>query len=116
VQRVDTRVVIFRLQCILLTHVASSSPLDLPKADSLRKGILQADFNDANIVLSSASSASSASGAAAAGGAAGGKKTVTGVIDFGDIVHSYRINDVAIGMAYTMVTKFGQVRRKKRRG
>ena len=112
-QRVDTRVVIFRLQCILLTHVASSSPLDLPKADSLRKGILQADFNDANIVLSSASSAS---GAAAAGGAAGGKKTVTGVIDFGDIVHSYRINDVAIGMAYTMVTKFGQVRRKKRRG
>ena len=112
-QRVDTRVVIFRLQCILLTHVASSSPLDLPKADSLRKGILQADFNDANIVLSSASSAA---GAAAAGGAAGDKKTVTGVIDFGDIVHSYRINDVAIGMAYTMVTKFGQVRRKKRRG
>eukprot|EP00947_MAST-08B_sp_MAST-8B-sp1_P001726 g1726.t1 len=65
----------------------------VPRADGLRKGILQADFNDANVVIVD-------------GGSEAAK--VSGVIDFGDIVHSYRVNDVAIGMAYSMVTKYGQ--------
>lgn len=53
--------------------------------DRLKWGTLQADFNDANIIFDT-------------------KGTyVVGVIDFGDIVYSNRINDVAIAMAYSML-------------
>ena len=55
----------------------------LPAAPGLRCGVLQGDFNDANIILQ--------------GGA------VNAVLDFGDAVHSWRVNDVAIAMAYVMV-------------
>jgi len=59
-----------------------------PKLSKLRHGVLQADFNDANIIVQ--------------------KDTVSGVIDFGDIVYSARINDVAIAIAYMMLTAFGR--------
>ncbi len=49
----------------------------------LRWGVLQADFNDANIIFDDAG------------------ERVTGVIDFGDIVYSHVINDLAIAMAYS---------------
>ena len=55
----------------------------LPAAPGFRSGVLQGDFNDANIILQ--------------GGA------VNAVIDFGDAVYSWRVNDVAIAMAYVMV-------------
>ena len=35
-------------------------------------------------------------------------RTVGGVIDFGDTVYSSRVNDVAIAMAYAMVSSYGQ--------
>ena len=49
-------------------------------------GPLQADFNDANIILP---------------GKPGGP---LGVIDFGDIVHSWVVNDIAIAAAYATVS------------
>lgn len=52
-------------------------------------GLLQADFNDANIIVRRGED---------------GIPHPTAVIDFGDAVHSWRVNDVAIAMAY--VTKF----------
>ena len=56
------------------------------RADQLRMGPLQADFNDANIILP---------------GKPGGP---LGVIDFGDIVHSWVVNDIAIATAYATVS------------
>ena len=58
------------------------------KLRSLRHGVLQADFNDANIIVQ--------------------EDRVAGVIDFGDLVHSARVNDVAIAIAYMMLTKRGR--------
>lgn len=57
-----------------------------------RMGILQGDFNDANILLD-----------------AGGN--VSGVIDFGDTTLSWRILDLTIAMAYSMMTSYGKTGR-----
>lgn len=46
----------------------------------------QGDFNDANIVLTP------------------DRQDVTGVIDFGDAAHTWIVNDVAIAMAYAMLS------------
>lgn len=54
----------------------------------LRMGVIQGDFNDANIIISDS-------------------RDIAGIIDFGDISYTYLINNLAIGMAYTMVSKFG---------
>ena len=50
---------------------------------TFRCGVLQADFNDANIIFDDSG------------------ERVQGVIDFGDIVYSHLINDLAIAMAYS---------------
>ena len=62
-----------------------------PRLAELRHGLLQADFNDANIVL------------------APDNQSVGGVIDFGDCVHSARVFDVAICMAYAMLSSYGKL-------
>ena len=49
---------------------------------------------DANIILDSMSTAE--------------RPRVSGVIDFGDAVHTWRINELAIGMAYSMVGSWGK--------
>ena len=49
----------------------------------LPKSVLQADFNDANIIFDQTGT------------------HVSGVIDFGDVVYSNTINDLAIAMAYS---------------
>ena len=59
-----------------------------PQLPKFRHGVLQADFNDANIIIE--------------------QNRVHGVIDFGDIVYSARVNDVAIATAYAMLSSFGQ--------
>jgi hydroxylysine kinase len=55
------------------------------KLKGLKWGTLQADFNDTNIIFNEQGT------------------EVVGVIDFGDIVYSNRINDLAIAMAYIML-------------
>ena len=57
--------------------------------ETMRKGAIQADFNDANVIV--------------------GKDDQLGVIDFGDIVHTWVINEVAIGCAYATVSSYGKV-------
>jgi len=56
--------------------------------ETMRKGAIQADFNDANVIV--------------------GKDDQLGVIDFGDIVHTWVINEVAIGCAYATVSSYGK--------
>eukprot|EP00927_Polykrikos_kofoidii_P023530 TRINITY_DN2164_c0_g2_i1.p1 TRINITY_DN2164_c0_g2~~TRINITY_DN2164_c0_g2_i1.p1 ORF type:complete len:378 (+),score=60.08 TRINITY_DN2164_c0_g2_i1:72-1205(+) len=60
----------------------------LPVSSEFRMGLCQGDFNDANIIVARGED---------------GKVGPTGVIDFGDSVHTWRVNDLAIAMAYVMI-------------
>jgi len=62
----------------------------VPAQGALRRGPLMSDYNDANIVMTEDGT------------------EVAGVIDLGDVVNSWRVNDVAIAMAYAMITSFGK--------
>jgi Ser/Thr protein kinase RdoA (MazF antagonist) len=55
--------------------------------------VIMSDYNDANIIVD-----------------AGNVERVVGVIDFGDSLSSWRVNDVAIGMAYAAVSAYGKQR------
>jgi hypothetical protein len=57
---------------------------------SLIRGAIHGDFNDANLILND-----------------GGEM---GLIDFGDVVSSWTVNEIAIGAAYATVSSHGQVR------
>ena len=57
------------------THVA-------PLLPTLRRSVIHSDGNDYNILVDAAA------------------QVVTGIIDFGDMVHSHTVNEVAIAMAY----------------
>ena len=59
-----------------------------PVKQSLPHGILMADFNDSNMIVKENDD---------------GSVAVDGVIDFGDIVYSPRVNDIAIAAAYSMI-------------
>mmetsp|Transcript_9183 Transcript_9183/g.13346 ORF Transcript_9183/g.13346 Transcript_9183/m.13346 type:complete len:650 (+) Transcript_9183:48-1997(+) len=63
----------------------------LPKADEFRTGLLQGDFNDANIIMD-------------------GQGHVNGVIDFGDSVYSWRVLDITVAMAYAMLSSYGKTK------
>ncbi len=56
-----------------------------PKTDQLRKGIIHNDANDWNVLSKN------------------GK--ISGIIDFGDMCHSWLINEVAIAITYIMMKK-----------
>eukprot|EP00038_Savillea_parva_P021003 m.33060 g.33060 ORF g.33060 m.33060 type:complete len:382 (-) comp4968_c0_seq1:23-1168(-) len=60
----------------------------------LRRSALQADFNDANIVMTPPG--------------AEGQPGELGVIDYGDIVYGWLVSDVAIGAAYATVSSYGK--------
>ena len=58
----------------------------LPKDSSLPHAVLHTDFNDANVLVSCVKDG-----------------RISGVIDFGDSVRSWRVNDIAIAVAYLFV-------------
>eukprot|EP00571_Detonula_confervacea_P004752 CAMPEP_0172313434 /NCGR_PEP_ID=MMETSP1058-20130122/20163_1 /TAXON_ID=83371 /ORGANISM="Detonula confervacea, Strain CCMP 353" /LENGTH=646 /DNA_ID=CAMNT_0013027081 /DNA_START=23 /DNA_END=1959 /DNA_ORIENTATION=- len=62
------------------------------EGEKLRMGINHGDFNDANIIIDD-------------------EMKVSGVIDFGDTVYSWRVLDVAVAMAYAMISSYGQGKR-----
>jgi len=59
----------------------------LPRAGALKKAVIHGDINEQNLLLHP------------------DKPEVTGLLDFGDILHSWQINDIAITMAYGMLNK-----------
>jgi hydroxylysine kinase len=59
----------------------------LPRAGGLRKCVIHGDVNDQNVLIS----------------AAGGEQDVLGIIDFGDMCHTWRVNEVAIAAAYACI-------------
>lgn len=58
-----------------------------PRLPGLRRGVIHGDANDYNILVDA------------------GAQGVTGVVDFGDMVVSHIVNDVAIAMAYAALGK-----------
>jgi 4-aminobutyrate aminotransferase-like enzyme/Ser/Thr protein kinase RdoA (MazF antagonist) len=65
-----------------------------PLLSNLRKSAIHNDANDYNILSEPP---------ALAGGPASSDQHVTGLIDFGDMVHSYTVADLAIAVAYTIL-------------
>ncbi|GKY95096.1 hypothetical protein MPSEU_000473600 [Mayamaea pseudoterrestris] len=61
--------------------------------DGYRRGVIHGDFNDANVIMDEA------------------QMMVCGAIDFGDSVMSWRVLDVAIAMAYAMLSSYGKQNR-----
>jgi len=66
-----------------------------PRLGELRTGVIHNDANDYNVIV----------GDDPARGLLGRSKVIAGVIDFGDMVHTYTINEVAIAAAYVMLDK-----------
>ncbi|KAL7539812.1 hypothetical protein ACHAXR_009618 [Thalassiosira sp. AJA248-18] len=63
--------------------------LEGKEGEKFRKGIIHGDFNDANIII-------------------GNDMKCSGVIDFGDTVHSWRVLDVSVAMAYALLSSYGK--------
>ena len=64
-----------------------------PAASSLDKAIIMGDFNDANVILATGSDVLPCD-------------KVVGIIDFGDMVYTWRVNEIAIAMAYAMLSSW----------
>ena len=62
----------------------------LPRAPALRTCVIHGDINDQNVLVSEPTSA-------------GGERSVVGVIDFGDMCHTWLVNEVAIAAAYAVI-------------
>jgi 4-aminobutyrate aminotransferase-like enzyme len=71
----------------LLSKVADAAPLFA----ALARSTIHNDANDYNVLVS--------------GGPLDGPQQVTGIIDFGDLVHSYTIADLAVAVAYAVLGK-----------
>ena len=62
----------------------------VPEFPRLRKSIIYNDANDYNVLIEIGE---------------GGKKRIAGLIDFGDMVYSYTVFDIAIALTYAMLDK-----------
>jgi 4-aminobutyrate aminotransferase-like enzyme/Ser/Thr protein kinase RdoA (MazF antagonist) len=62
-----------------------------PLLDVLPRGVVHGDPNDYNILVGGEADVESRG------------QSITGVVDFGDMVYSYRVADLAIAMAYVML-------------
>ena len=62
----------------------------VPVASNLRTSVVHNDANDYNVLVRDVGT---------------GRKTVAGIIDFGDMLHSYTASEVAVAAAYAMLDK-----------
>jgi Ser/Thr protein kinase RdoA (MazF antagonist) len=81
------------LRATVLQLAARFEETTAPRLPALRKGIIHNDANDFNLL------------------AGGGDdlytqdQTILGLIDFGDMLHSYTVSDLAVAIAYVMLGK-----------
>lgn len=64
----------------------------LPEASQFPQSVLMGDCNDANVIVTESQA----------------EVHVSGLIDFGDSCYSWTVNDIAIAIAYGIITKFGE--------
>ena len=62
-----------------------------PLLDRLPRSAIHGDLNDHNVLVTTSGSIETR------------EQRITGIVDFGDLVHSYRIGELAIAMAYMML-------------
>lgn len=74
---------------ILAVHAEFSGPLR-SDAEHFRWSVIQGDCNGANIIVDPSS------------------KQVIGLIDFGDAVYTWTLNDIATAMCYALLTELGK--------
>jgi len=75
----------------LVTGVLDEFEKDvLPTYSNCPRGVYQNDFNDSNMIVNEE------------------ETEVVGIIDFGDMMETCRINDLAIAMAYASVSPYGK--------
>jgi len=79
----------------MVTSVIQTFTQSMAK-QTFRKGILQGDYNDANILLQTSADT---------------ETQISGVIDFGDSTYSWRVLDVSVAMTYAMMTTYGKANR-----
>jgi Ser/Thr protein kinase RdoA (MazF antagonist) len=77
-------------ECIRAVHQRFHDTI-LPLSAQLPTSVIMADCNDANVIVTE-----------------GDNCEVTGLIDFSDAVHTWRVNELAIAMAYALLTSFGK--------
>jgi 4-aminobutyrate aminotransferase-like enzyme/Ser/Thr protein kinase RdoA (MazF antagonist) len=75
------------LRAVLESVLAMHGKMVAPLLPSLRRSTIHGDVNDYNVLVD-----------------AGGQR-VTGIVDFGDMVFSHTVNDLAIAMAYASLGK-----------
>jgi 4-aminobutyrate aminotransferase-like enzyme/Ser/Thr protein kinase RdoA (MazF antagonist) len=100
----------------LVTHVADQIEMrDAPRFARLRRAAVHNDPNDYNILVSVDLPPAFDGAQVREGGshdpsphtsaASAFRRKITGILDFGDIVHSYAIADLAIAIAYAVLGK-----------
>ncbi|MGB1250015.1 MAG: aminotransferase class III-fold pyridoxal phosphate-dependent enzyme [Candidatus Promineifilaceae bacterium] len=72
---------------------AEYTQLTAPLLPTLRQNVIHNDANDNNVILGGGSDLYTRN------------QAVTGVIDFGDMIYTHRINDLAIAIAYAILDK-----------
>src|SRR5262249_56640812 len=60
----------------------------VPRLASVRKAIIHGDLNDANLLVGGGTDLETRN------------QSVVGIVDFGDMVYSYRVGELAVGIAY----------------
>jgi 4-aminobutyrate aminotransferase-like enzyme/Ser/Thr protein kinase RdoA (MazF antagonist) len=69
----------------------------IPRLANVRRAIVHNDLNDHNILVGN--------GGAESADLESQSQRVTGIVDFGDMVHSYRIGELAIAVAYQVLDR-----------
>jgi 4-aminobutyrate aminotransferase-like enzyme/Ser/Thr protein kinase RdoA (MazF antagonist) len=65
----------------------------VPHLASVRRGMIHGDLNDGNILVGGGTDPETRN------------QRVVGIVDFGDMVHSYRVGELAIAIAYAMLDR-----------
>jgi len=76
------------MRATILRYVETFEQTTLPLLATLRRSIIHNDANDYNVIVSDSTN-----------------EQVTGLIDFGDMVYSYTVGEVAVAIAYVILDK-----------
>jgi len=90
IQDVVRNVLVYFAEQIKPKFMKAIADASSEEAQTFPQQILQGDFNDNNVIANQEGT------------------TVIGVIDFGDLIYSFRVNEIAIAIAYATLTKTGR--------
>ena len=83
------------LQLLVSSFVSGFERVTLPLVPELRRSAIHNDANDYNVLVNNADGP----------GDLRGSQTVVGLVDFGDMIHSFTVGDLAVAIAYAVLDK-----------